>query len=433
MPASALSVKAVVMSHTIPPGASAPPQASADPSEPVFAWYQQMLATEPVRRDEQGVWHVFRHADVMRVLGDPATFSSDTRVVLPEPEREDLSLFARGNIVNMDPPRHREVRALVNQVFTPRVVAGLEPRISEVTTSLLDAADDASEGKAAFDLVDALAYPLPVTVIAELLGVPAEDMAVFRRWADGLFSVQVSDATVLPTEEMTEQVVPIMREMSDYLLLHIRARRDAPADDLLGRLTTARVGDEVLEDEEIVGLSAVLLLAGHITTTALLGNAVLSFDRHPDAWAEVRADRSLLPAAIEEVLRHRAPFPRLGRVTTTEVELGGRTLGPRELVIPWVAAANRDGERFPDPERFDIHRGAGGHLAFGHGIHFCLGAPLARLEGRVALGLLMDRYDEIAVDHEHARYQNPWVMNSLMSLPVRARRAAARRSPVAGT
>ena len=133
------------------------------------------------------------------------------------------------------------------------------------------------------------------------------------------------------------------------------------------------------------------------------------------------------------MLRHRAPFPRLGRVTTTEVELGGRTLGPRELVIPWVAAANRDGERFPDPERFDIHRGAGGHLAFGHGIHFCLGAPLARLEARVALGLLMDRYDEIAVDHEHARYQNPWVMNSLMSLPVRARRAAARRSPVAGT
>jgi cytochrome P450 len=193
------------------------------------------------------------------------------------------------------------------------------------------------------------------------------------------------------------------------------------------------VGEEMLDDEEIVGLSAILLLAGHITTTALLGNAVLSFDRHPDAWAEVRADRSLLPAAIEEVLRHRAPFPRLGRVTTTEVELGGRTLGPRELVIPWVAAANRDGERFPDPERFDIHRGAGGHLAFGHGIHFCLGAPLARLEARVALGLLMDRYDEIAVDHEHARYQNPWVMNSLMSLPVRARRAAARRSPVAGT
>ena len=436
MPASALSalsVKAVVMSHTIPPGASAPPQASTDPSEPVFAWYQQMLATEPVRRDEQGVWHVFRHADVMRVLGDPATFSSDTRVVLPEPEREDLMLFARGNIVNMDPPRHREVRALVNQVFTPRVVAGLEPRISEVTTSLLDAVDDAGDGEAAFDLVDALAYPLPVTVIAELLGVPAQDMAVFRRWADGLFSVQVSDATVLPTEDMTEQVVPIMREMSDYLLLHIQARRDAPADDLLGRLTTARVGDEVLEDDEIVGLSAILLLAGHITTTALLGNAVLSFDRYPEAWAEVRADRSLLPAAIEEVLRHRAPFPRLGRVTTTEVELGGRTIGPRELVIPWVAAANRDAERFPDPDRFDIHRGAGGHLAFGHGIHFCLGAPLARLEARVALGLLMDRYDEIAVDHEHARFQNPWVMNSLMSLPVRARRAAARRSPAAGT
>ena len=422
------------MSHTIPPGASAPPQASADPSEPVFAWYQQMLATEPVRRDEQGVWHVFRHADVMRVLGDPATFSSDTRVVLPEPEREDLMLFARGNIVNMDPPRHREVRALVNQVFTPRVVAGLEPRISEVTTSLLDAVDDASDGEAAFDLVDALAYPLPVTVIAELLGVPAQDMAVFRRWADGLFSVQVSDATVLPTEEMTAQVVPIMREMSDYLLLHIRARRDAPADDLLGRLIHRPGGREMLDDEEIVGLPSMLLLSP-VTSPRRRCSATRCCRSTTTRTPGPRSvpTRSLLPAAIEEVLRLRTPFPRLGRVTTADAEVGGVAIPAGQLVMPWLAAANRDDERFADPDRFDIHRGPTAHLAFGHGIHFCLGAPLARLEARVALRLLMDRYDEIAVDHEHARYQNPWVMNSLMSLPVRARRAAARRSPVAGT
>ena len=401
------------MSHAMT--SQSPAAAVQDPAEPVFAWFQQMLATEPVRRDEQGVWHVFRHADVMRVLADPASFSSDTRALIPQ--QEDLDLFSRGNIVAMDLPRHREVRTLVNQAFTPRVVAGLEPRITEVATALLDDVAD----RDAFDLVDVLAYPLPVTVIAGMLGVPASDMPLFRRWADGLFSVQATDATVLPTAEMMVQVAPFMREMNDYLLERTAERRAEPADDLLGRLTTARVHDRGLQDEEIVGLAGVLLIAGHITTTALLGNAVLSFDRYPHALETVRSDRSLLPAAIEEVLRHRTPFPRLGRMTTTTaVELGGRTIPARQLVVPWLGAANRDGERFRDPEKFDIHRNDGAQLAFGHGIHFCLGAPLARLEARVALTSLLNRYSRIEVDHKNVRYQNPWVMNALLSLPVTA-------------
>jgi cytochrome P450 len=409
------------MSQRIP--SQSPAATVQDPAEPVFAWFRQMLATEPVRRDEQGVWHVFRHADVMQVLGDPATFSSDTRSLVPR--QEDFELFSQSNIVNMDPPGHRQFRTLVNQVFTPRVVAGLEPRISEVTTALLDDVAD----RQTFDLVDVLAYPLPVTVIAELLGVPADDLPLFRRWADGLFSVQATDATVLPTEEMMAQVLPFMREMNDYLLKRIAERRAEPTDDLLSRLTAARVDDEGLKDDQIVGLAGVLLLAGHITTTALLGNAILCFDRYPDACAEVRADRSLLPGAIEEVLRYRTPFPRLGRVTTaTEVELGGRTIGARQLVIPWIGAANRDGERFPEPDTFDIHRDVGAQLAFGHGIHFCLGAPLARLEARVALNLLFDRYSDVQVDHAHTRYQNPWVMNSLLSLPVQVTPAGGHRT-----
>ena len=208
-----------------------------DPAQPVLDWWQAMLETDPVHEDEQGAWHVFRHADVSQVLADPATFSSDTSALLPD--QEDLRLFSRGNIVNMDPPHHRQVRTLVNQAFTPRVVAGLEPRIVEVTTALLDRV----RGRQGFDLVDALAYPLPVTVIAELLGVPARDMALFRSWADGLFSVQATDATVLPTEEQTAEVAPFVREMNDYLLQHIRHRRTHPADDLLGRLTTAGVQD----------------------------------------------------------------------------------------------------------------------------------------------------------------------------------------------
>ena len=391
-----------------------------DPAEKVFDWFRTMLEREPVHADEHHVWHVFDYADVTTVLSDHATYSSDARAF--NPPQQDIDLFGRGNIVDMDPPRHGKMRALVNQVFTPRVVAGLAPRIEQVATSLLDQVRDQDR----LDLVEALAYPLPVTVIAELLGVPGQDLPRFRSWAEGLFSMQAVDSSTLPSEELNAQVSPILREMNEYFLEHIRRRRGRPADDLLGRLTTAEVDGERLADEEIVGFAGVLLLAGHVTTTALLGNAVLCFDQHPRAGAEVRADRGLLPAAIEEVLRYRSPFPRLGRVTTREVELGGRAIPAKSFVIPWVGAANRDPLRFPDPERFDVHRDAGGHLAFGHGIHFCIGAPLARLEGRIGLGLLMDRFEQVAVDYDEVTYQNAWVMVAPKRLPIRVEPAHAR-------
>jgi cytochrome P450 len=391
---------------------SRPAPATSDPAEQVFEWFRTMRTTAPVYRDEHDLWHLFDYADVSRVLSDPATFSSDDRSF--NPPQPDIDLFGRGNIVSMDPPQHRKLRRLVNQVFTPRVVAGLEDRVAAITTELLDRV----RGQDRFDLVDVLAYPLPVTVIAELLGIPAADMPLFRRWADGLFSMDDITSSTLPSEELNARVAPIMREMNQYLLEHIRMRRARPTDDLIGRLTSAEVDGERLQDEEIVGFAGVLLLAGHITTTALLGNAVLCLDRYPDTAAEVRADRSLLPPAIEEVLRFRSPFPRLGRVTTGEVSLGGQDIPARSLVLPWVGAANRDPAQYAAPDRFDIHRADPGHLAFGHGIHFCIGAPLARLESRVGLGLLLDRYRDIVVDRPAIAYQNPWVMVAVSRLPL---------------
>jgi cytochrome P450 len=341
-------------------------------------------------------------------------FSSDLTAL--QPEQDDLALFQRGNFVRMDPPQHRKLRTLVSQAFTPKVVAGLEPRIAELTTRLLDRAGER------FDLIDALAYPLPVIVIAELLGIPTSDQGLFRRWADVLLGQEIDpdQAVAEASGQAVAAVAPTMREMNAYFLDHIRSRRTHPGSDLTSRLVAAEVDGERLADEEIVGFVGLLLIAGHITTTATLGNSVVCFEDNPDAAAEVRADPALLPAAIEEVLRVRTPFPRLGRITTADAEVGGVSIPAGQIVLPWLTAANRDERVFAEPHRFDILRRPNPHLTFGHGIHFCLGAPLARLEARVALGLLLQRYWDIEVA-DGVEHRNPWTMVAVAKLPLNCR------------
>jgi cytochrome P450 len=384
-----------------------------------LAWLEDSRGYGQVHFDDtQQCWQVLGHPETSAVLSDPAVFSSDLTAL--QPEQDDLSLFQRGNFVRMDPPQHRKLRTLVSQAFTPRVVAGLEPRITELTTRLLDRAGER------FDLIDALAYPLPVIVIAELLGIPTADQGLFRSWADVLLGQEVDpdQALVEASERALATVAPTMREMNAYFLDYIRSRRANPGPDLTSKLVGAAVDGQRLADEEIIGFVGLLLIAGHITTTATLGNTVVSFRDHPDAVAEVRADPTLLPAAIEEVLRVRTPFPRLARITTVDAEVGGVRVPAGQIVVPWLAAANRDERVFAQPHRFDLHRTPNPHLSFGHGIHFCLGAPLARLEARVALRLLLERYRDIEVaEDEQVEHRNPWAMVAVTRLPLQVRAA----------
>lgn len=360
----------------------------ADGGRTLLCWLREMRDEQPVWRDEYGVWHVFRYADVARAISDSQVFSSEVGRVAPIAEK-----LSQGNLTRTDPPRHQVLRRLVGAAFSPKVVTGLTPRIAEVTRELLDA----TGGSEGFDLVSALAYPLPVIVIAELLGLPTGDRELFRTWADRLFDRDVADPN---DPELARKIDDATADMLAYLSEHCADRRANPRQDLISRLASVEAGGERLSDQEVVNFSIVLLMAGHISTTALLGNTVLCVDEHPEAWAQLRVNRALVEPAIEEVLRYRSSFTQVGRVTSVETELSGQIIPADVIVTPWLLSANRDEREFADPDRFDIFRAGNHHLAFGHGIHFCIGQLLARLEARVAVGVLLDRYAEIRLGRQ---------------------------------
>jgi cytochrome P450 len=371
-----------------------------------LAWYRTMRETDPVSHDQtNGAWNVFRYQDVATILADHQTFSSDLRDVLPE-----ASGLIQGNILRMDPPRHHRLRGLVSKAFTPTAIARVEGRIAELTEELLDE----TCGRTRIELVSDLSYPLPVIVIAEMLGVPAQDRPRFREWADALLTRDSSNP--FDTAQL-EKAKAQLNHFYEYLREHVAQRRIQPREDLLTDLVAAEIDGERLADSEIVGFATVLLLAGHITTTALLGNAVRCLDEHPEVQAALRADRAAIPVAVEEVLRYRSPFALLARATTADVSVGGKTIPRKQLVMAWILSANHDERQFENPDDFVMDRQPNAHLAFGKGIHFCLGAPLARLESRVALGVLLRRYAQLCVDPTYVLegYSNPG-LNSTKTL-----------------
>ncbi|WP_327318960.1 cytochrome P450 [Streptomyces sp. NBC_01235] len=384
---------------------------------PEHPWLRGERPDSPVQFDEaQGVWNVYGHAECLEILGDHTTFSSDLTRLMPV--GVDQSLI-EGDMSQMDPPLHRKFRSLVSGAFTPRLVAAMESQVVDITHGLLDQL----EGESEIELASALAYPLPVIVIAELLGVPADDRELFRKWADdviesfsGFSFLDDSEQGVQSVQDATER----LRPLRDYMAGHLAERRARPREDLLSHLAQAEVDGERLTDTEIVNVANILLVTGHITTTMTLGNTVLCLDANPEQFARVRANRALVPGAIEEALRTLSPSAALARGTTTDVDIAGTRIPKDQIVMMWLAAANRDPSRFPEPDVYDPARDPNPHFGFGRGIHFCLGAGLARLEARVALNALMDRFPVLRTDPDNPPTFFPTPdMIGINSLPLR--------------
>ncbi|WP_439027151.1 cytochrome P450 [Haloarchaeobius sp. DT45] len=370
----------------VPEGLSTP-EAWLNP----FDWYAEMRATDPVHwDDDRECWDVFRHADVSAVLSDPQTFSSDPRNASNETFRRASEGVEMETMLGRDPPRHEHLRGVVEEYFRPRAIADLAPRIEEIATDCLDDVVESGE----MDVVADLAYPLPVIVIAELLGIPSEDRETFKRWSYSLVETP-TERTEAAASEVQERREQTLEELHEYFDDLIEQRKATPGDDLISNIVTAEIEHRPLTTEEMRGFCVLLLVAGNITTTNLLTNAVWTLTEHPDALAQLRSDRTLSTKAVEEVLRYRSPVQALGRIATRDVTLGDQTIRQGDVVVTWLGSANRDPDAFDRPDEFVVDRMPNQHLAFGRGIHYCLGAPLARLETRLALSALLDRVDDI--------------------------------------
>jgi cytochrome P450 len=386
---------------------------------PVFAGVRELGPVHSVRlADGHEAWLVVRYEEVLAALNDPrlskdmhAALAMGSGVVaegLPGPA------FAR-HMLTVDPPDHTRLRRLVSAAFSPRRVEALRAHVQTIADDLLD--EIAAQGPdSRVDLVTAYAFPLPFTVICELLGVPKPERTALGREFTKLLVPTSTPAEYAAAKEASDAVVAMLRAL-------VEAKQRSPSDDLVSALIDARDGDERLDNQELLSTIFQLIVAGHDTTASLIGNSVVALFRNPAQLAQLRADPTKISKAVEEFLRYDAPVPHSTfRYTAEPVNIGGVAIPAGAQVIICLAAANRDPDRYSGPERLDLDRSEARHVAFGHGIHHCLGAPLARMEGQLALGSLLRRFPELSlavpVDELHWGHGDGLVLRGLSALPV---------------
>jgi cytochrome P450 len=394
--------------------------------EDPYQFFHLLREHEPVHQTPLGVYMLSRYADASAIVRDPALSNNERNSDLyqafveanpehgPGPFDDE---FGQAVILFLDPPDHTRLRGLVSKAFTPKVIGTLRPRIEQIVDERLDAVEARGDGR--MDVVTDLAYPLPVVIICELLGVPAEDHETFQDWSSDLAHSIDPDPLISP--EQQERINAASEAFLEYFRALIERRRRDPGDDLLTGLIAAEEGGDRLSENELLATGLFLLIAGHETTVNLIGNGTLALLRNPDELDRLRANPDLDHNAVEELLRYDSPVTFTQRITLADYTVGDVTIPARQQVIPILAAANHDPAAFSEPDRLDLAReNANRHLAFGGGHHFCLGAALARLEGEVAIPALVRRFPEMELDGTPER-RDTFTLRGLTHLPVAVR------------
>jgi pimeloyl-[acyl-carrier protein] synthase len=386
------------------------PEFLADP----YPTYHRLRAEDPVHHSPLGFWVLTRYEDVSAVLRDPRFIKEPLAALVAARFGAEVPRGVGLSMLDRDPPDHTRLRGLVSKAFTPRVVEGLRPRIQQIVDGLIARA----QAVGSMDVIEEFAYPIPVNVICEMMGVPVKDHERFKGWsldiARGLDSIWLP-----PDSEVPRRSVAARHAISGYFRELIAERRASPRGDLLSALITAEEAGDKLSEEELLATCILILIAGHETTVNLIGNGVLALLRHPDELHRLRQTPALIASAVEELLRYDGPVQRTARVASDDATIGGRTIRKGDMVMPFIGAADRDPAQFPDPDRLDLARGDNRHIAFGWGIHFCLGAPLARVEGQIAIDTLVRRLPRLELATESPEYRQSLTLRGLKTLPVK--------------
>ena len=390
------------------------PEAHANP----YPLYRRMREEDPVHWSElMDAWILTRYEDAVFLLTNHR-FSADRRQarnrfaqMAQQQEQEFGPLGRTQTMLSSDPPLHTRLRRLVSKAFTPRAVENLRPRIQEIVDGLLEPC----QGSGHIEIIHDLAYPLPVIVIAEMLGVPPQHRAEFKRWSDDLVATLGGPFTPPDVLARARQSV---HELSEYLRRVIAERRSKPKEDLISGLIAAEEQGQVLSEDEILSTAMLLLVAGNETTTNLIGTSMLALLRNPEQLRRLQHDASLMQPAVEELLRYAGPVHATARVAKGDLEIAGRDIKEGQVVMAILAAANRDQAQFPDPDVLNITRSPNEHLAFGDGIHFCIGAPLARAEAQIAIGSLLQRLPNPRLQVQEPEWGGTFIIRGLKSLPV---------------